>query len=259
MSMMYEIEKGNKMIYELKDTSLVTNLFDGWDETLILSCLQNVMGKIYVIDKEKPKSAMAYVGCFAFLAGEIDRELALYKPNGFVILTPQNEKWAQIIEECYPNAEKNIRFAIKKNTKFDTEYLKKIVNNVPDGYVLKKIDSEIYDECVKNPFSFDFVSSFDSKEEFLKLGRGFVILKDNKIVSGASSYSSYLGGIELEVDTVENERRKGLAKLVCAKLILSCIEEGLYPSWDAHNMISVHLAETLGYEFSHEYIVYEVS
>jgi hypothetical protein len=33
----------------------------------------------------------------------------------------------------------------------------------------------------------------------------------------------------------------------------------LYPSWDAHNMGSVHLAEKLGYEFDHEYIAYEVS
>ena len=33
----------------------------------------------------------------------------------------------------------------------------------------------------------------------------------------------------------------------------------LYPSWDAQNMNSVHLAEKLGYEFDHEYTAYEVS
>jgi len=32
-----------------------------------------------------------------------------------------------------------------------------------------------------------------------------------------------------------------------------------YPSWDAQNMISVHLAEKLGYEYDHEYTAYEVS
>ena len=41
--------------------------------------------------------------------------------------------------------------------------------------------------------------------------------------------------------------------------ILQCLEEGLYPSWDAQNMNSVHLAEKLGYEFDHEYTIYEVS
>lgn len=41
-------------------------------------------------------------------------------------------------------------------------------------------------------------------------------------------------------------------------LILNCLEEGLYPSWDAQNMSSVQLAEKLGYEFDHEYVAYEV-
>ena len=40
------------MIYEIEDTNKVKDLFAGWDETLIFSCLQKVMGKIYVIDKE---------------------------------------------------------------------------------------------------------------------------------------------------------------------------------------------------------------
>ena len=60
------------MIYDLKDTEKVLNLFNDWQETLIYSCLQKVMGKIFVTDIESPKSAMAYVGCFAFYAGEPD-------------------------------------------------------------------------------------------------------------------------------------------------------------------------------------------
>ena len=53
------------MLYELEDTSKVKHLFEGWDETLIYSCLQKVMGKIFVTDPDFPVSAMAYVGCFA--------------------------------------------------------------------------------------------------------------------------------------------------------------------------------------------------
>jgi hypothetical protein len=41
--------------------------------------------------------------------------------------------------------------------------------------------------------------------------------------------------------------------------VLQCLKEVLYPSWDAQNMISVHLAEKLGYEFDHEYTAYEVA
>ena len=50
------------MIYELEDTSKVESLFSGWDITLIYSCIQKVMGKVFVTDTENPKSAMAFVG-----------------------------------------------------------------------------------------------------------------------------------------------------------------------------------------------------
>ena len=76
------------MVYELRDTAKVEKLFAGWQETLIDSCLQKVMGKIYVTDATNPVSAFAFVGCFGFFAGEPDRELVLHKPDGFVILVP---------------------------------------------------------------------------------------------------------------------------------------------------------------------------
>lgn len=246
------------MIYEIDDTSKVKALFEGWEETLIYSCLQQVMGKIYVTDLENPKSAFAFVGCFGFFAGEPDRELVSNKPEGFVIMVPQNAQWAVLIEECFEDAKKVTRYAIKKDTKFDVDKLQKEIDKLPDGYELKKIDSEIYDKCLEKRETVDFVSAFDSKERYLQIGRGMVITKNDEIVSGASSYTRYNEGIEIEVDTVESERRKHLATVVCAALILDCLQEGLYPSWDAQNMNSVHLAEKLGYEFAHEYIAYEV-
>ncbi len=246
------------MLYELNNTNKVKVLFKGWNETLIYSCLEKVMGKVFVTDLENPKSAFAFVGCFGFFAGIPDKELVANKPDGFVILTPQNEEWAKLIEECYPSAKRITRYAIKKDTKFDIEALYENVKMLPDGYELKKIDSDIYDLCVSNPVTNDFVSAFESKEKYLEIGRGMVILKDGEIVSGASSYTRYQEGIEIEVDTVEVARRQHLATIVCSALILNCLEEGLYPSWDAQNINSVHLAEKLGYEFAHEYVAYEV-
>ena len=247
------------MVYELKDTSKVEAIFEGWNETLIYSCLQRVMGKIYVTDQDSPVSAMAFVGCFAFYAGEPDRELVINKPDGFVIMIPQNDGWAALIEDCFPDARKITRYAIKKDTIFDKDDLAKMATGLPEGYELKKIDSDIYDMCMTDPVTADFVSAFESKEKYLEIGRGMVILKDGKIVSGASSYTRYNEGIEIEVDTVPDERRKGLATVVLASLISSCLEEGLYPSWDAHDMNSVQLSKRFGYEFDHEYTAYEVA
>ncbi|MBR3040019.1 MAG: GNAT family N-acetyltransferase [Lachnospiraceae bacterium] len=246
------------MIYELEDTTKVVELFKDWQETMIYSCLQRVMGKVFVTNAIHPKSACASVGCFAFFAGEPDKELVLSKPQGFVIMTPQNDSWATLIEECYPSANKVTRYAIKKDTLFNTDILEQFVNKLPQGYELHEIDSDIYDRCLENPVTSDFVSSFESKEDYLKNGRGKVIIKDGRIVSGASSFTRYNEGIEIEVDTVPDEKRKNLATIACAALILRCLDENLYPSWDAQNLISVHLAEKLGYVFSHEYVAYEV-
>lgn len=245
------------MIYELNDTSRVQVLFGGWEETLIYACLQKIMGKIYVTNLGEPKSAFAFVGCFGFLAGVPDRELVLYRPAAFEILTPQNEVWAALIEECYPDAKKVMRFAIRKDTRFDRERLTRFANILPKGYELRAIDANLHDQCLKNAFTEDFVSSFGNKEQYLEYGRGVVIVKNGEIVAGASSYARYKGGIEIEVDTAESERRKGLATAACSALILNCLNEGLYPSWDAQNMDSVRLAEKLGYEFDHAYTAYE--
>ena len=246
------------MVYELKDTKKAEPIFAGWEETLIYSCVQQVIGKIFVTDLEHPRSACAFVGCFAFYAGEVNEELVRNKPDGFVIMTPQNEEWAEMIEKCFPDAKKVTRYAIRKDTRFDVNKLQDMVKMLPKGYELKPIDDRLYDKCLESPATADFVSSFESKDKYLEYGRGMVILKDDKIVAGASSYTRYKEGIEIEVDTVEAERRKHLATVACSALILNCLKEGLYPSWDAQNKNSVHLAEKLGYEYWHDYVAYEI-
>ena len=194
------------MIYELKDTEKVFRLFNDWQETLIYSCLQKVMGTIFVTNTDSPKSAMAYVGCFAFYAGEPDKELVRKKPKGFVIMVPQNKAWEDCIEECFPEAKKVTRYAIKKDTQFDSDNLKSVVMGLPEGYELKEIDEKIYDMCLPDPVTRDFVSAFGSKEKYLEIGRGMVILKSGRIVAGASSFTRYNEGIEIEVDTVDRNR-----------------------------------------------------
>lgn len=246
------------MVYELQNTERAAALFAGWQETMLLSCLQGIMGKIMVTDTEAPASALAEIGCFSFFAGVPDEELVRYKTHGFRILVPRNGAWELLIEACFPKSGRVMRYAIRKDTVFDRERLHVLANQLPKDCERKLIDGELYDRCLESPVTADFVSAFGSKEKFLEYGLGMVILKNGKIVSGASSYARYRDGIEIEVDTVRSERRRHLATAVCAALILRCLDAGLYPSWDAQNLASVHLAEKLGYRFSHAYPAYEV-
>lgn len=81
---------------------------------------------------------------------------------------------------------------------------------------------------------------------------------DEDIVAGASSYTRYKEGIEIQIDTKRDHRRKGLALVCAAKLILECMDRKWYPSWDAHNLGSLALEKKLGYRYDKEYDVYEL-
>lgn len=252
------------MVYEVKNTELVKHIFGKWEETLIWSCLQGVMGRIYVTNLDSPVSAMAMLGDFIFYAGEPDEELVSYKPawckQNFMIMIPQNDEWKPLIERNYGEKAKPVlRYAIKKEMGiFNQEKLQRVVSSLSDDYTLCLIDEKLYKMCKSEQWSSDLVSQFKNYNEYKALGLGVVILRNEKIVSGASSYSRYNEGIEIEIDTKEEYRRKGLAHVCGAKLILECLQRNLYPSWDAHNKASVALAEKLGYHFSHEYTAYEI-
>ena len=245
------------MIHELNDPSKAAPVFADWEDVDVgvLACLDNVMGKVLVTDTDHPKSALAVIGDFAFCAGEPDLDLLRGKPDRWMLVVPQNEAWAALIEDNFP-AFKRIRYAIRKETAFDRDKLEAMVKGLPGGYVIRRIDAELYDLCLKDEMFEDCVSVFGSKEKYLELGRGFAVMKEGKIVSAASSYSRYKKGIDIEIDTAKGERRKGLGSAVAAKLILLCLDEGLYPAWDAANRLSVRLAEKLGYEYSREYACY---
>lgn len=240
----------------------IHKIFKNWDETIILSCLQSVMGEVHTNSAED--AAMAILGDFAFYAGNPSEELIQFKPESckrdFIIMVPQNDEWSELIEKCYGDkAKKVIRYAIKKEPDiFDIAKLEEAVLSVSDDYELKMIEEPEYNMCRNNGWANDLVSQYKDYDTYKELGLGVVVVKDGELIAGASSYSTYDNGIEIEIDTREDHRRKGLAYACGAKLILECLKKGLYPSWDAHNRWSVALAEKLGYHFSHEYVAYEV-
>lgn len=272
-------------------------IFGDWQETILWSCLDEVMGEVFVPD-DVPEgavaaegaeyregagaaagtdtlegaviqaSAAAWLGDFCLLGGRPNagfvRDIcARMKKIGqrFLIMVPQDEVWADCIAETQETKAKPVmRYAIKKEPDvFDTEKLNQAVAAAPEGTELRLIGEQEYNTCLEEPWSRDLVGNYKDFETFQRLGLGIVAICDGKIVSGASSYSSYNGGIEIEIDTKSEYRRKGFAYACGAKLILECLSRGWYPSWDAQNLSSVALAEKLGYHFDCEYLAYEVS
>ncbi len=251
-------------IYAVRDMKTIAPLFSGWEETMIWSCLSGTMGAAYADSPISPQSAQISVGDFCPFAGKASDELAANKPgslrSNYALLVPQSREWELSIERVWGKAAKrHIRYATKKDPNaFDEERLRAFAASLPPQYELRPIGRELYDETLALEWAMDLCVNYASFEQYRSIGMGVAVIKSGEIVSGASSYASYPGGIEIEVDTRLDERQKGLASACCARLILNCLERGLYPSWDAHNKESLALSKKLGYAFEREYVSYEI-
>lgn len=251
---------------EKNDLPKIFPMFERIYDTVMLSCLQGHMGEVFVDNIENPNGAILYCGSFVFIEGKkIEDELIEYikvilDSSGLdsLLIISKVDDIGELLEKV-PGTKlsKTLRHAIeKKDEEFDLEKLQSIVNSLPPQYQVQRINEELYYECKKDEWTLDFISNFDSAKNFLDRGIGFVILHNGKIISGASSYTIYDEGIEIEIATNKDYRRMGLAQVVGAALILECRKLGLYPSWDAANMASVQLATKLGYRYLGPYDTY---
>jgi len=256
------------MSKKLINAEKVNSLFTGWDDAMFRAVLEGRMGEVLVPDTYDPEavgengqtlapeSACLRFADFYLFGGKPEEELLNVPMGEFSVLTPADEAWEKLLGEHFPAEEKAERYAIRKDTVFDKKHLEELTAQLPEGVKLCRIDGELYDLCMANHWSMDFVQTFSSKEDFLTNGLGIVAVKDGEILAGCSSYARCSDAIEVEVDTRKDQRRKHLATACAAKLILTCLEQGLYPSWDAMNKESLGLSEKLGYHFSHAYPVY---
>lgn len=256
----YKIDKDNMEI--------IAPLFAGWQESLIWSCLQGYMGEAWADHRESPQAARIMLADFCYFAGRVNRELVTEEikthSRDFVIMVPPmdetGEAWAEEIEEAYRDCCKRVeRYAIKKEPGiFDKQKLKKIVDSLDSEYEVKLIDGDIFRQTREQGWAKDFTSQYEDYEEYHKRGLGVAVVHRGELVAGASSYTVYRDGIEIEIGTKEDYRRRGFASVCGARLILECMDRGLYPSWDAQNKWSAALAEKLGYHFDRVYPAYEI-
>ena len=251
------------MIYEadINVRKKLISMFEKIDSTIILSCLQGHMGTAWVDDLENPTVAQITVGIFVFFAGDSETKEAeelLYNLPDFTLAIVDSDEWKKRIETVHVGSiEKFKRFRfIKKTEHLDRKHIQNILSTLPEGYEIKRIDKEIAKDPSFHDLSEDFVSQFDSIDDFINRGVGYAILNEGQVVSAATSFSLYDDGIEIEVASHPNHRRKGLAAIIASALILDCLDRGKYHSWDGANEESVELAQKLGYIFKESYDTY---
>jgi len=118
---------------------------------------------------------------------------------------------------------------------------------MPENAEFQPIEGEWIAWCRQNEWSRDFVSLF-TDEDYAKRGLGVLLVVEGEAVAGASSYVSYPGGVEIQLQTRDDMQGRGYATLAAARLILMAHQRGLIATWDAANEVSAHIAEKLGYK-----------
>lgn len=230
-------------------------IFSVWDAPMVRACIQGDMGRVEAWGED---SALAEIGDFCFLAGEPVPEL-IGRADA-PILVPGSSDWSRMIENTLGGrAVPFTRHAVRSKPEgFRCDKLIHLTSSMPQGFSIHIIEREICFTLLEREWSRDLCGCFADEADFLKRGLGFVVKQGSQLVAGASSYAACAGAIEIEIDTRPDFRGQGLAAACGAKLILECLDRGIYPGWDAHDRRSLSLAEKLGYQLEHPYTAYWV-
>lgn len=211
------------------------------------------MGSAFADNVQAPHSAQLLDANFCFFAGRPSAELVRHTAGKKeFLMIPPDTAWAGLIEQMWGSSTKRmVRCAFQPDKDaFQPEKLTELLVLPREAYRLVPIDKTIYSMTLQEKWSADLCGNFADEADYQKRGLGFAVLYRGKLAAGASSYTVYRGGIEIQVDTKEAFRRRGLAAACAAQLILTCLERGLYPVWDAAGRPSARLAQKLGYRFA---------
>lgn len=224
-------------------------------ESLVLAALEG-QGRVLVDSPVHPRCGVAAAGDFLYCGGVpgvearqlLRRVMGVYQD--WLIYAPG--AWLDVVRSIAP-VKLVTRVAYEQHQPEDG-HLRGLLKAMPEGASFQPIEGAWIDWCRQAEWSRDFVSLY-SDEDYRQRGLGVLLLVDDEVVAGASSYVSYPGGIEVQLQTRDDRQGRGYATLAAAKLILMAHERGLMATWDAANVASAHIAEKLGYVKRGEYQV----
>lgn len=225
---------------------------------LIDTVLEGIAGRAYVDQLKKPHVSMLVYADIVAFGGDASHLNALDLIEQLPFekgILPLPTGWEDLLRKRFgPQIVELERYSFSDKL-LSLDHMEKIVNNRPLEYELHKIDAAIAEMVLSapSPVREDHVHNYGSVDRFLTLGRGYCLLEEGKIISIASSYASCAKGIEIQINTEETYRGKGLAMVVAAALIKDCLQNDQAAHWDAANPTSARLAERLGYTPTGQY------
>jgi RimJ/RimL family protein N-acetyltransferase len=227
--------------------------------------LDGTMGQALADDAEEPQVAVLEAPSLKLCivggdAGHPSARAFLQELSPPKALIFASEDWEALLRQIHRGKLLRLpRYAFTSEN-LDREHLRQLGSRILDGYRLERMDVDLARQLAgeKSEFTEDHMLSFDSPEDFIARGFGFCLLHGEEIVSVATTFVICDKGIEIQINTREEHRGKGLATVVAAQLILHSLEQGLDPNWDAENERSVGLARKLGYTPQGRYAIWVV-
>ena len=245
-------------VLDKKEYNKVKSFFTELQFHMMDSIFQGIEGEIYVDNIKNPLFACGVLKAYCFISGKYNKNNAKdfisWLPNQVRIINP-SEDWKEFIKEFYEGKyEEYERYCTVKNeSNFDYKKLNSYIHRLDKKYKIAKIDEVLYKQVKE---SSEQCTTIGMTENYSKNGIGICCIEGNRIIGLATSNIIYEDGIEINIKVNEEKRNEGIATAIASKLIIECIDNNLYPNWDAANSNSVGLAKKLGYKIGASYYVY---
>ena len=232
-------------------------LFAGFEDSVLISCAEGRTGECYCDDENDPKSGVIAAGDFYFTAGDssmAEEAFGLAKDNSEAVFMPASEEWTKALLALDRGLVKTSRYRTNVPVSFDTAGLESLADMSKFAdYKLEMINEDLYAQAIGETWSWAFVGNFMDYKTFAENAFGCAVTDGGKLICAASCYSAYSRGVEVEIATHPDYRRKGLATIAGAAFIRECVRRGLKPHWDAANTMSLKIASKFGYTLKEEY------
>ncbi len=218
------------------------------DRMLIESVIQGDIGLALADSQTNPQVAQITFGSFTMFGGNAQHPIAhqlIQEMPKDTWVTPISSAWRQMMFDIHAQHLEKRQWIEFSSSSLDIDYLRQLKKRVPFGFEIKRVDIDLAEQVMNDDFS--TFTGFCSLSDFVERGIGFCATKENQIVCYAGTYAQCKAGIEVQISTEWDFRRKGLATVVGATLVVHCLEHRIEPHWSAINPISAKLACKLGY------------
>jgi hypothetical protein len=217
------------------------------------SILESHMGRAFADDQRAQFAVLELPSIkLSILGGDATHPLAAqYLQNlpRFTQLFFTSPDFVSLAQQVHPGKWIELERYAFSTDRLDIAKLHKFKTQIPEGHRIVKIDLALAKRLVekKNSFASVHGMNFNTPEDFIARGFGYCALEGSRIACIGSSFVVCNQGIEIQIDTRNKYRGRGLATAVAANLMIHCLENKLTPGWDAATTISAQFAKKLGY------------